>query len=65
MTEEKNINNNIINNKENKQEIINKDEIDFIMNGFTNINLEVEYLLNNINNNNDEKKILDKKIKEK
>ena len=65
MTEEKNLNNNIINNKENKQEIINKDEIDFIMNGFTNINLEVEYLLNNINNNNDEKKILGKKRKKK
>ena len=61
MTEEKNLNNNIINNKENKQEIINKDEIDFIMNEFTNINLEVEYLLNNINNNKDEKKILGKK----
>ena len=68
MTKEKNLNNNIINNKENKQEIINKDEIDFIMIEIANINLGIENILNNnnnINNNNEEKKMLGKKRKKK
>ena len=74
MPEDKDLNNNIINNKENKEEINNK-EVEFIMIGIDNINLELENLLNNINNNiyinnnddnnNDEKKMIGKKRKKK
>ena len=75
MPEDKDLNNNIINNnKENKEEINNK-EVEFIMIGIDNINLEQENLLNNINNNiyinnnddnnKDEKKMIGKKRKKK
>ena len=76
MTEEKDLND----NKENKEEINKKDEVDFIMMEADNSSLERETILNNMNNNinndisnntyisnknSDEKKMLSKKRKKK